>query len=91
MNQLFVYADDVYSILGNIDVIQGNTYVAEAFDEIGLETKIEKTIYLITRPNTEEEGNRNITIYNEIREKINNFKHLGGHVTKQAKVGSLKN
>jgi hypothetical protein len=36
--------------------------------------------------NVEEEGNRNITINNEIIEKVNKFKYLGAYVTNRNEV-----
>ena len=59
LNQLFVYADDVDLIGDDIDAIQSNTEVlVEACDEIGLQVNVEKTKYMITSRNTENEGNR---------------------------------
>ena len=67
LNQLFVYADDVDLIGDDIDALQSNSEVlVEACDEIGLQVNVEKTKYMITSRNTEDEGNRHITIKNEI-------------------------
>jgi len=67
-----VYADDIDLIGEDIDVLQSNTEVlVESCDEIGLEVNIEKTKYMITSRNTENEVNRYITIKNVDIEKIN--------------------
>ena len=87
LNQLFVYADDVDLIGDDIDALQSNSEVlVEACDEIGLQVNVEKTKYMITSRNTEDEGNRHITIKNEIIEKVNKFKYLGAYVTSKNEV-----
>ena len=59
LNQLFVYADDVDLIGDDIDALQSNSEVlVEACDEIGLQVNVEKTKYIVTSRNTEDEGNR---------------------------------
>ena len=61
--------------------------LVEACDEIGLQVNVEKTKYMIiTSRNTEDEGNRHITIKNEIIEKVNKFKYLGAYVTSKNEV-----
>lgn len=67
MNQLFVYAHDIGLVRYGINALQSNTdALGEAFSELGLHVNIEnKTRNL----NTEDEGNEDITIKNEILEK----------------------
>ena len=87
MNQLFVYADDVDLIGDDIDALQSNSEVlVEACDEIGLQVNVEKTKYMITSRNTENEGYRYITIKNENIEKVNKFKYLGAYVKRKNEV-----
>ena len=82
LNQLFVYVDHVDLLGDNIDALQSNTNIlVEACDEIGLQVNVQKTKYKITSRNTGDEGNRYITIKNEILEKVNKFKYLGACVT----------
>jgi len=46
----------------DIDALQSNTDVlVEACDEIGPQINIDKTKYMVTSRNTEDEGNRYIT------------------------------
>ena len=78
LNQLFVCADDVDLIGEDIDTLQSyREALVGACDEISLQVNVEKTKYMITSRNTENEGNRFITINgayvtskNEVTEEI---------------------
>jgi hypothetical protein len=87
LNQLFVYADDVDLLGDDIHELQSNTdTLVAACSEIGLQVNVEKTKYMITSRNAEEEGNRNITINNMTIEKVNKFKYLGAYITSRNEV-----
>jgi len=82
LNQLFLYADHLNLVADDIDELRSNTVIlVEACDEIGLQLRAEKTKYMITIRNTENEGNRYITVKNEITQNVNKFKFFGAYVT----------
>jgi hypothetical protein len=73
------------NLLGdNIDTIKKNTGTwIDASKEVGLETKVEKTKYMLLSRHQNADQNQDIKIANRLFENVSEFKYLGTTVTNQ--------
>jgi hypothetical protein len=72
-HQLLVYADDDNLLGDSINTIKENT---EATTDVGLEMNAVKTKYMIMSCHLNSGQNQNISIANELFEKVAKFKYL---------------
>jgi hypothetical protein len=83
-HQLLAYADDVYLVGDNIDIIKKNTEtLIDASKEVGLEINVEKTKYMLLSCQQNVGQNRDMEIANRSFENVSQFKYLGTTVTNQ--------
>jgi hypothetical protein len=83
-HQLLAYADDVNLLGDNIDTIKKNTEtLIDDSKEIGLETEVEKTKYMLLSRHRNVGRNRDIKIANRSFGNVSQFKYLGMTVTNQ--------
>jgi hypothetical protein len=81
-HQLLAYADDVYLLGDNIDIINKNTEtLIDASNEDGLEVNVENTKYMLVSWDQNGDQNRDIKIGNRSFENVSQFKYLGTTVT----------
>jgi hypothetical protein len=78
------YADDVNLLGDNIDAIKKNTEtLIDASKEVGVETNVEETKYMLLSLSRNAGQNRDIKIANRSFENVSHFKYLGTTVTNQ--------
>jgi hypothetical protein len=78
------YADDVNLLGNNIDTIKKNTEtLIDARKEVGIETNVDKTKYLLLSRHQNVGQNRDIKIANRSFQNVSQFKFLGTTVTNQ--------
>jgi sorting nexin-29 len=83
-HQLLAYADDVNLLGYNIDTMNKNTEtLIDASKEVGLETNVEKTKYMLLSRQQNVGQNRDTKIANRSFENVSQFKYLGTTVTNQ--------
>jgi hypothetical protein len=81
-HQLQSYADDVNLLGDKIDTISNNTETLfDASKEVGLESNVEKTKYMLVSRDQNAGQNRDINIGNRSFENVSQFKYLGMTVT----------
>jgi hypothetical protein len=83
-HQLLAYADDVNLLQDYTDTVKINTEtLIDASKEVGLETNVEKTKYMLLSSHKNVGQNRDIKIVNRSFENMSQFKYLGTTVTNQ--------
>jgi hypothetical protein len=83
-HQLLVYADDLYLLRYNIDIIKKNTETLnEDSKNIGLEVNAEKTKYMLLSCHQNAGQNHDIKIANRSFENVAQFRYSGTTVTHQ--------
>jgi hypothetical protein len=81
-HHLLVYADDINLLGDSVNTIKENSEtLLEAGRDIGLETNVEKTKYMIISCHQNSGRNQNIRIANELCENVAKFKYLGKTLT----------
>jgi hypothetical protein len=83
-HQLLAYADDVNQLGDNVDTVEKNTEaLIDAIKEVGLETNMEKTKYMLLSHYQNAGQNLDIKIANRLFENVSQFKYLRTTVTNQ--------
>jgi hypothetical protein len=83
-HQLLTYADAVNLFGDNVDTIKKNTgTLIDAGKKVGLETKVEKTKYMLLSRQQNVGQNRGLKITNRSFENVSQFKYLGMTVANQ--------
>jgi hypothetical protein len=83
-HQLLVYADDVYLLGDNIDIIKKNIEtLIDASKEVGLEVNTEKTKYMLLSRHQNVGQNHDIKIDNRCFENVSQFRYFGTTITNQ--------
>jgi hypothetical protein len=82
--QLFVYADDVNLLGGNINIVKRNTEtLIDASKEVGIEVNAEKTKYVLLFRYQNAGQNHDIKIAIKRFENVAQFRYLGTTLTRK--------